>query len=160
MSQLVARAPGAVGAALDSDAWCSLIVDGFHVHPASLRIALAAKGPDQLILVTDAMATVGSAETTFMLGDRPIRVDDGRLAADDGTLAGSNLDMATAVVNAAEALQVDLATAIRMASLNPARALSVDRMTGSISPGLNADLALLDNDGRVVRTWISGIASA
>ncbi|WP_028970360.1 N-acetylglucosamine-6-phosphate deacetylase [Sphingomonas sp. URHD0057] len=159
MSQLIARAPGAVGAALDSDAWCSLIIDGFHVHPASLRIALAAKGSDQLVLVTDAMATVGSAETTFMLGDRPIHVDDGRLAADDGTLAGSNLDMATAVVNAAEALQVDLATAIRMASLNPARAVGLEQTTGAISPGLRADLALLNPDGRVARTWISGIAS-
>jgi N-acetylglucosamine-6-phosphate deacetylase len=160
MSQLIARAPGAVGAALDSNAWCSLIVDGFHVHPASLRIALAAKGPDQLVLVTDAMATVGSEETTFMLGDRPIHVDDGRLAADDGTLAGSSLDMAAAVVNAAEALQIDLATAIRMASLNPARALGLDHETGAISPGLRADLALLNSDGRVLRTWISGIGSA
>jgi N-acetylglucosamine-6-phosphate deacetylase len=160
MSQLVARAPGAVGAALDSDAWCSLIVDGFHVHPASLRIAFAAKGPDQLVLVTDAMATVGSEETTFMLGNRPIHVDDGRLAADDGTLAGSNLDMATAVINAAEALQVDLATTIRMASLNPARALGLDHETGAISPGLRADLALLNSDGRVLRTWISGMGSA
>jgi N-acetylglucosamine-6-phosphate deacetylase len=158
MTQLVARAPGAVGAALDSDAWCGIIVDRVHVHPASLRIALAAKGRDKLVLVTDAMPTVGSDETTFQLGDRPIHVDAGRLAADDGTLAGSNLDMATAVVNAAEALQVDQATAVRMASLNPARALGVEHSTGSISPGLRADLALLGPDGRVLQTWIGGIA--
>jgi N-acetylglucosamine-6-phosphate deacetylase len=158
MTQLVARAPGAVGAALDSDAWCGIIVDRVHVHPASLRIALAAKGRDKLVLVTDAMPTVGSDETTFQLGDRPIHVDAGRLAADDGTLAGSNLDMATAVVNAAEALKVDQATAVRMASLNPARALGVEHSTGSISPGLRADLALLGPDGGVLQTWIAGIA--
>src|SRR3954453_3992113 len=137
MTQLTGRAPGAVGAALDSDAWCGIIVDGFHVHPASLRIALAAKGPDKLVLVTDAMPTVGSEETAFLLGDRPIHVDAGRLAADDGTLAGSNLDMATAVGNAAQAFQVDLATAIRMASLNPASALGIHEMTGSIAPALS-----------------------
>src|SRR4051812_44122681 len=158
MTQLTGRAPGAVGAALDSDAWCGIIVDGFHVHPASLRIALAAKGPDKLVLVTDAMPTVGSEETAFLLGDRAIHVDAGRLAADDGTLAGSNLDMATAVVNAAEALQVDQASAIRMASLNPARALGLEHETGAISPGLRADLALLGPNGSVLQTWIAGIA--
>jgi N-acetylglucosamine-6-phosphate deacetylase len=159
MSQLTGRAPGAVGAALESDAWCSLIIDGFHVHPASLRVALAAKGTDTLVLVTDAMPTVGWEQTSFVLGDRPIHVDDGRLAADDGTLAGSNLDMASAVANAAEALQVDQTTAIRMASLNPARALGIEQVTGAISPGLSADLALLGPAGHVLRTWISGVAN-
>jgi N-acetylglucosamine-6-phosphate deacetylase len=160
MTQLTGRAPGAVGAALESEsAWCSLIIDGFHVHPASLRIALAAKGADQLVLVTDAMPTVGSEETHFLLGDRPIQVNDGRLTGDDGTLAGSNLDMATAVINAAKALQVDQAAAIRMASLNPARALGLQQTTAAIRPGLSADLALLSSDGRVQRTWIAGVAS-
>ena len=60
----------------------------------------------------------------------------------------------------AEALQVELATAIRMASLNPARAMGLDHDTGAINPGLRADLALLNSDGRVVRTWISGVGSA
>jgi N-acetylglucosamine-6-phosphate deacetylase len=159
MSQLTARAPGAVGAALESDAWSGMIVDGFHVHPASLRVALAAKGPDKLVLVTDAMPTVGSDRTSFMLGGQPIHLDNGRLAAEDGTLAGSNLDMASAVINAAEALQVDQATAIRMASLNPARALGLQQTTGAISPGLSADLALLNPDGRVLQTWVSGVAN-
>jgi N-acetylglucosamine-6-phosphate deacetylase len=158
MTQLTGREPGVVGAALESDsAWCGIIVDGFHVHPASLRIALAAKGPDKLVLVTDAMPTVRSEETTFSLGGRPIRLENGRLTAEDGTLAGSNLDMASAVVNAAQALLVNQATAVRMASLNPARALGIDDLTGSIAPGLRADLALLRPDGRVLQTWIGGI---
>jgi N-acetylglucosamine-6-phosphate deacetylase len=157
MTQLVGRAPGVVGAALESDsAWCGIIADGVHVHPASLRVALAAKGPDELVLVTDAMPTVGSGETSFMLGDRLIRVVDGRCVAEDGTLAGSNLDMAQAVAKATEMLRIDGATAIRMASANPASAIGVHQTTGSIEPGLRADLALLDADGRVVRTWISG----
>lgn len=160
MTQLTGREPGVVGAALESKtAWCGIIVDGFHVHAASLRIALAAKGPDNLVLVTDAMPTVGSAQNTFSLGGRPIHLENGRLAAEDGTLAGSNLDMASAVVNAAQALQVDQATAIRMASLNPARALGIDHITGSIAPGLRADLALLGPDGSILQTWIGGLVS-
>lgn len=160
MTQLTGREPGVVGAALESDsAWCGIIVDGFHVHPASLRIALAAKGPDKLVLVTDAMPTVRSEETTFSLGGRPIRLENGRLTAEDGTLAGSNLDMASAVVNAAQALLVNQATAVRMASLNPARALGIEDLTGSIAPGLRADLALLRPDGGVLQTWIGGIPS-
>ncbi|MGE5064485.1 MAG: N-acetylglucosamine-6-phosphate deacetylase [Myxococcales bacterium] len=156
MTQLNARAPGAVGAALESDAWCGIIADGFHVHPAALRVALRAKGPDKLVLVTDAMPTVGSDRTMFTLGGRTIHVEGGRVAAEDGTLAGSNLNMAAAVANAVQILEVDLATAVRMASLNPARAISVDETTGEIRPGLRADLALLDSKSRVVRTWIAG----
>lgn len=160
MSQLGARAPGAVGAALESDdAWCGIIVDGFHVHPASLRVALAAKGADKLVLVTDAMPTVGSDQASFILGERLIHIENGRCGADDGTLAGSNLDMATAVANAVELMDIDLPTAVRMASINPARAVGVDEVTGAIRPGLKADLALLDAEGRVVRTWIFGAAS-
>lgn len=157
MTQMSGRAPGAVGAALESDAWCGIIVDGFHVHPASLRIALAAKGPDNLVLVTDAMPTVGSDEAEFMLGDRLIRVENGRCVAEDGTLAGSNLDMARAVANAKDELRIDLQAAISMATRNPARALGLDGATGAIRPGLRADLVLLEPDCRAMRTWISGV---
>jgi N-acetylglucosamine-6-phosphate deacetylase len=111
------------------------------------------------VLVTDAMPTVRSEETTFSLGGRPIHLENGRLTAEDGTLAGSNLDMASAVVNAAQALLVNQATAVRMASLNPARALGIEDLTGSIAPGLRADLALLRPDGGVLQTWIGGIPS-
>jgi N-acetylglucosamine-6-phosphate deacetylase len=156
MSQLSGRAPGVVGAALDNSSWCGIIVDGFHVHPASLRIALSAKGPDNLVLVTDAMPTVGSDKTEFMLGDRLIRVEGGRCVAKDGTLAGSNLNMAKAVANAQDQLRIDLEVAIRMATTNPARALGLEDVTGAIRPGLRADLVLLNPDGMAVRTWISG----
>ena len=91
-----------------------------------------------------------------MLGGRLIHVENGRCVAEDGTLAGSNLDMASAVRNAIDMLRVDRATAVTMASANPARAIGIDGVTGSIAPGLQADLALLDSNGRTVRTWIAG----
>lgn len=157
MTQLGSRAPGMVGAALSSDeTWCGLIVDGHHVHPAALRVALAAKGADKLALVTDAMPTVGSATKSFELAGQRIIADDGRCVAPDGTLAGSDLDMATAVRNAVRLLDIDLETALRMASRSAAAAIGLAGVMGSIEPGYRADLALLDDKGRVQQTWIGG----
>jgi N-acetylglucosamine-6-phosphate deacetylase len=157
MTQLGSRAPGAVGAALESrESWCGLIVDGHHVHPAALRIALAAKGADRLALVTDAMPTVGSDSRTFDLGGLRIVAEGGRLTGPDGTLAGSHLDMAEAVRNAQRLMGLDLATAVRMASLVPARIMGIAGRHGEIRPGAEADLVLLDRKGQVSETWIAG----
>ena len=157
MTQLGSRAPGAVGAALDDrDSWSGLIVDGHHVHPAALRIALAAKGAEHLVLVTDAMPTVGSAAKAFILNGQTIVADDGRCVSPDGTLAGSDLDMATAVRNAERLMRVDQATAVRMASASPAYAMRMSDQRGEIRPGLAADLVLVDDAREVVETWIAG----
>jgi N-acetylglucosamine-6-phosphate deacetylase len=157
MTQLGSREPGVVGAALENpESWCGVIVDGHHVHPASLRVALAAKGADRLALVTDAMPTVGSDTRTFALGGRRIVAENGRLVGEDGTLAGSHLDMAQAVRNAVRLMGVDLATAARMASTVPAGIMGLAQVTGAIRPGLQADLVLLDAEGSVVETWIAG----
>lgn len=156
MSPLTSRAPGAVGAALDSDAWCGLIVDGGHVHPATMRIAARAK-PDRLMLVTDAMPSVGQADKSFVLQGHKVRVIDGVCINDDGTLAGSDLDMAGAVRNAQSMMRVELATALRMASLSPARFLALDDSHGRIAAGLRADLVALGTSGDIVASWIGGI---
>lgn len=158
MTQLGSRKPGMVGAALeDRKSWCGLIVDGRHVHPATLRIALAAKGADKLLLVTDAMPTVGWDRKAFRLGGQTITAKDGYCVAPDGTLAGSNLDMATAVRNAVAMLGVDLPTAVRMASAVPAKAIGVSNEQGEIAPGKRADLVLMDASGQVAETWIGGV---
>jgi N-acetylglucosamine-6-phosphate deacetylase len=157
MSQLSPREPGVVGAALDdAHSWCGLIVDGLHVSPVTLRLALRCKPADKFMLVTDAMPNVGAADKSFLLQGRRIQVIDGICRNDDGTIAGSDLDMAQAVRNAVEMLSIDLLTAVRMASRNPATFLGLEAETGSIAPGLRADLALLDDGGRVVKTWIAG----
>jgi N-acetylglucosamine-6-phosphate deacetylase len=161
MTPLGSREPGVVGAAFDApEAWCGLIADGVHVHPAALRVALAAKGPDRLALVTDAMPSVGAAEKSFMLGGRRITVEDGRCTAPDGTLAGSDLDMAGAIRNAVVMMGVSLETAVCMASAVPAAVLGLGDVTGSISPGLRADFVLMNGGESVVETWISGHPSA
>jgi N-acetylglucosamine-6-phosphate deacetylase len=103
------------------------------------------------------MPNVGAAEKDFMLQGRRVQVIDGICRNEDGTIAGSDLDMARAVSNAVSMLGVDLPTAVRMASRNPASFLGLQGETGSIATGLRADLALLDNGGRVLRTWIGGV---
>ncbi|MCX7561008.1 N-acetylglucosamine-6-phosphate deacetylase [Sulfitobacter sp. F26204] len=99
MSQLTSRAPGLVGATLNTGAAsCGLIADGIHVHPATIRSALAAKaGPGAVFLVTDAMACAGSDINQFMLNGRKILRNGGKLTLEDGTLAGADLDMARAL---------------------------------------------------------------
>jgi N-acetylglucosamine-6-phosphate deacetylase len=157
MTQFGSREPGAVGAALDNrSSWAGLIVDGFHVHPASLRVALAAKGAERLALVTDAMPTVGSDLIEFRVSGQRITADGDRCVAADGTLAGSNLSMAKAVRNAERLMGVDHATAVRMASEVPASVIGVADERGAIRPGLRADLVLVDATRNVVETWIDG----
>ena len=161
MSQLTGREPGAVGAALDDpDSWCGIIVDGHHVAPVVLRIALRSKRRDRFMLVTDAMPSVGAPNKAFKLQGRPISVADNMCVDEDGRLAGSDIDMATAVRNAPEMLAVDLAEAARMASTYPAEFLGLQRELGRIAAGYRADLVLVDDGVNVIETWIAGKTSA
>ena len=162
MSQLTGREPGAVGAALDDDgSWCGIILDGHHVDPVVLRIAMRSKRRDRFMLVTDAMPTVGAPNKSFWLQGRPISVAyDNMLVDENGRLAGSDIDMATAVRNSLEMLEVDLPQAARMASLYPATFLGLERELGRIEPGYRADLVLVDDAINVLETWIGGQTAA
>jgi N-acetylglucosamine-6-phosphate deacetylase len=126
------------------------------VAAPALRVALAAKGHDRMMLVTDAMPSVGSELATFDLLGRTIIREGGRLTTADGTLAGSDLDMETAVRNAIHYLKVDVPTALAMASRVPAEFLRLDAELGRIAPGYRANLVLLDDDLKVRTTWIDG----
>ncbi len=162
MTPFTSREPGMVGAALnDAASWCGLIADLHHVHPASLAVALRAKPSGRFFLVTDAMSTVGSDQTSFMLGATRITARDGRLTGPDGTLAGSDLDMATAVRNMIAAVKIAPDAAVAMAAGAPAGFLGMEAVRGRIAPGLAADLVHVDKaagDGMaVLATWIAGV---
>jgi N-acetylglucosamine-6-phosphate deacetylase len=160
MAPLAPREPGIVGAALfDANTWCGIIVDGHHVDPVMLKLALRCKRHDKFMLVTDAMPPVGSPEPSFVLQGRTIHVKDGVCRDENGVLAGTGLDMATAVRNAVSLLGLELAEAARMASEYPAAFLGLDGELGRIAPGYRANLALLDDDLQVRRTWIEGVTS-
>ena len=161
MSRLGHRAPGAVGAALDSDAaWCGLIVDNVHVHPAAVRIAIRAKGVHRIMLVSDAMSCVGTDQSFFMLQGRRIEVRDGICTYADGTLAGAALDMAMALRNTVATTGLGVAEAAVMASASPARFLGLSRSHGAIGVGMRADWAWLDDALAPRETWIGGEAAA
>ena len=160
MSPLQGREPGAVGAALeDPHSWCGVVVDGHHVHAASLRVALAAKPRGKVLLVTDAMPPVGAEDPSYTLYGETITARDGAVRNAAGALAGSALDMATAVRNSVRWLGVALEEAARMASTYPAEFLGLGREYGRIEPGYRADLVLLDDDLRVRDTWIAGVGA-
>jgi N-acetylglucosamine-6-phosphate deacetylase len=156
MPPMAGREPGPVGAALaDRDSFCGLIVDGHHVDAVSIRVAVKARGADRIMLVSDAMPSVGTELATFALMGRTVTRANGRLTTADGTLAGCDLDMASAVRNTV-ALGIPLGDALRMASLTPAAFLRLDGELGRIAPGYRANLVLLDDGLRVHGTWIDG----
>jgi len=157
MSPLTSREPGAVGAALEDEAsWCGLIVDGRHIDPVTMRLALRCKPLDRFLLVTDAMPTVGMTDKRFILQGQEIHVEDGVCVNADGTLAGSDLDMAGAVRNAVSMLRISAGEALLMASRSPATFLRLDERLGRIAPGMAASLIALDDDFNVVASWIDG----
>jgi N-acetylglucosamine-6-phosphate deacetylase len=132
-----------------------LIVDGVHVHAASLKLAIAARPEARMLLVTDAMSVLGTAADTFTLYGTTIFRRNGRLEREDGTLAGADLDMAAAVRNSVGMLGLDIGRALRMASTYPAEFMRLsDR--GRIAPGLRADFVLLTERLEVLGTWIGG----
>jgi N-acetylglucosamine-6-phosphate deacetylase len=160
MSQLSAREPGLVGAALlDERLFAGIICDGIHVDRAGLRIAFRCKGRDRLMLVTDAMPLVGASDRQFMLQGREITLRENRLTGPDGTLAGAHLGMIKAVGNAVSLLEISLADALIMASRTPAAFLGLGSELGRIAPGYRADLVAFNPDFEVVGTWIGGVGS-
>lgn len=157
MTPLQGREPGVVGAALeDARSWCGVIVDGAHVHPASLHVAIKAKPRGKVFLVTDAMPMVGADDPSFDLYGETITAIDGVVRNAAGSLAGSALDMASAVRNTVRLIGLPLDEACRMASTYPAQFIGVAGTHGRIAAGCNADLALLDDDLQVRATWIAG----
>jgi len=157
MSPLTSRAPGVVGAALlDRYSWCGIIVDGHHVDPRTLRVALAAKAHERFMLVTDAMPCVGTDLASFDLHGKTIHVRDGYCIDDTGTLAGTALNMARAVHNAVELLNLPIADAARMASEYPAEFLGLGTSHGRIDAGYRADFVVADNALRVIEVWQDG----
>ncbi len=159
MSPLMSRAPGVVGAALDSEhTWAGMITDGFHVHEAALRIAIKCKGIQKTVLVTDAMPSVGAPAdfSGFDLFGQWVDATGPRLMIEAGNLAGSSLNMMSAVTYAQRNLGVSLPEAIFMASLGPAKAIGLGHELGEIAVGKTASLNHITDDGNVARSWVNG----
>jgi N-acetylglucosamine-6-phosphate deacetylase len=151
-----AREPGPIAAALESAAASySLIVDGVHVAPGTLRLVL--RGAGTPILITDAMPPVGGRKTDFSLYGNTITVANGRCTRADGTLAGAVLDMSGAVRNCVSLLGLPLPLALALASAAPAKFLGLGDVLGHIVPGHRADLVAVEpEEVQILETWVAG----
>jgi N-acetylglucosamine-6-phosphate deacetylase len=156
MTGLHHREPGAVGAALTDDrVYAQLIADTIHVHPAAINVLARCKGPERVLLITDAIRATGLPPGQYELGGQPVTVRDGQSRLADGTLAGSVLTMARGLKNFMAAADWPLATAWPASSRNAADALGLRKM-GRVARGCAADLVVLDGELEVVATIVNG----
>jgi N-acetylglucosamine-6-phosphate deacetylase len=156
MRPLGHRSPGILGAVLtDGRVSADIIADGVHLDPAIVKLFAQAKGPEQTVLITDAISATGMPDGRYRLGSFEVDVRDGKCMA-DGKLAGSVLTMDRAVRNLARFAEWDLAQAVAAASRNPAR---VARMAnkGVLAVGADADFVVLNPEGDVLRTFVGGV---
>jgi len=160
MSQLQGRAPGLVGAALsDSRIVCGLIADGHHVARTAVRAAVAAKGPEGLALISDAMPPAAGGPPSFRLQGREVALKNGRLELADGTIGGAAITLVEAVRWIVNEAKVPLADALSMATLTPARLIGQGRLRGRLAKGYVADLVHLSDSLEAKETWIGGVAA-
>lgn len=149
------RDPGIVGRLLAPGVAVSVVADGVHVAPETVRLVAATKGPDHLILVTDGVAALGERPGTYRLGTQEVESDGVVARLSDGTISGSVAPFAPALGRLVAA-GLDASTAVRAASTNPARLLGLDAELGRIEVGRVADLVLLDATWNPLVTLVEG----
>ncbi|WP_438447631.1 N-acetylglucosamine-6-phosphate deacetylase [Gorillibacterium sp. sgz5001074] len=153
------REPGTAGAVLADDRIrAEVIADGLHVHPAVFTMLARCKGPDGLVLITDAISAAGLGPGSYQLGGLDVTVtgDGAARLTEGGALAGSTLTMIEAFRFAVQQAGLSIAAASRAASGNPARAAGIDGRTGSLAAGKQADLLLVSPELMLRRVWIGG----
>jgi len=157
MRPLGHRDPGIVGEVLSNvSITADIIADGVHVHPSIVRVFLQAKGLERTVLVTDGTAATGMPDGRYMLGSLKVEVQDGK-CLHDGKLAGSVLTLDRAVRNAMEFAGIDLQQALRLATVNAARAVNISR--GVLQEGCAADIAVRTPSGNVRASLARGAIS-
>lgn len=151
------RQPGAIGAALDTPSvTCELIVDNIHVHPCLQRMLLKLKGPDHVILISDAMRACLLRNGSYDLGGQNVIVTDGEARLASGVIAGSVTTLRLAARLLSKNTSLTLPEVIRTVSLTPARRIGVDNSKGSLVPGKDADIVLFDQDFEIKATFVAG----
>jgi N-acetylglucosamine-6-phosphate deacetylase len=157
MPPLHHRTPGIVGTALTTPGvMIELICDGVHLHPTTIRMAVAAKGVDEAIIVTDSISATGCEDGEYILGPMKVIVKNGEARIESGALAGSTLTLERGVVNVGRWIDAGLSGAWQMASLNPARQLGLADRVGRLAPGYDANLTAIGADGQAVLTMVGG----
>ena len=156
MAGLSHREPGTVGAIYDSNTFAELICDGFHIHPAVIRATFKILGNDRICLISDSMRAAGFPDGTYDLGEQDVFVKDGKAVLADGTIAGSVINVHLAVQRAIS-FGVPMESALKAATINPARAAKLDTLVGSITPGKYADLLVADDALELEEIYLAGV---
>lgn len=139
------RSPGPVAAGMDAaHVTPEIICDGIHIAPAAVRTAFAMFGDDRMIFISDSMMATGMPDGDYSLGGLAVKVNGSYAALEDGTLAGSATNLMDCMRTAVRKMNIPLESAVKAATINPARAIGEDREYGSIEVGKYADLLLLD----------------
>ena len=156
-SSFAHRSPSVFGAVLASDnVTAELIGDGIHVHPAAMKVLIRCLGTDRVVLITDAIVGAGLKDGQYNLVGQEVTVKDGRATLSNGTLAGSIGTMDRCVRNVHHLAGYSLLDAVKMASLNPARAMGLADRLGAIYPGKDACMTVIDEDVNVYLTMVKG----
>ena len=141
------RKPGPIPAAVEhGEVTAEIIADGVHIHPAMVRLAFHLFGDDRMILISDTLRAAGLEDGTYDLGGQDVTVRGPVATIDNGALAGSVSDLMRCLTVAVRDMGIPLASAVKAASANPARALGLDAERGAIEPGKVADAVLLDKE--------------
>ena len=156
MTGLHHRAPGLLGAALDSTVTCELIADNLHVHPAVQRLIYRTKNITEIELITDSMRACGMTDGISELGGQAVIVKNGEARLTDGTLAGSVVTMNRAMANFRKNTGATIPEVVRMVTENQAQELGLFEKIGSLSPGAAADVTIFNDDFEVLQTFVDG----
>lgn len=149
------RDPGIVGATVETDAYVELICDGVHVHPAVVQSVFRLFGDDRVCLISDAMRACGMPDGQYDLGGQVVYVADGCATIESGSLAGS-ITVLTDCLRRAVQFGIPLESALKAATINPARSVGLDRIVGSLSPGKQADILVMDRNLAIKYIIING----
>lgn len=150
--------PGIMGAVLERPVCCEAICDGRHLHPGSVRMLLACKGWDRVVAVTDSIQAAGLPDGHYKLGVNDVVVEDGDAKlASNGVRAGSTLTTGQALKNLVKFTGESVEKVLPLLTANPARLIGMDHRKGSIAPGKDADLVVLDQDLNVTATYVAGV---
>ena len=149
------RTPGPIPAAAEHDeVTAEIIADGVHIHPAMVRLAFKLFGDDRMILISDTLRAAGLGDGVYDLGGQDVTVKGYEARIDNGALAGSVSDLMRCLYVAVTQMGIPLASAVKAASANPARALGLSTLYGSLQPGHVADAVLLDEETLEVKAVI------
>ena len=147
MPALHHREPGPIAAGAErNDVTAEIIADGVHIHPAMVRLAFALFGDDRMILISDSLRACGLGDGEYELGGQQFFVKGNRATIANGSLAGSVSDVMACMRTAVRTMGIPLTSAVKAATVNPARALGLDGKLGAIAPGYQADAVVLDRD--------------